>query len=131
MVYISKNHSKFLLTCHLIFVCKYRKKLLIRLSVRIKELIITISEKHNFKIVEIETDEDHIHLLISYKPKQSILEIVRHLKQQTTFYIWKEQEDYLEKHFWKERTFWSDGYFACSVGNVSQATIQKYIKSQG
>ncbi|MCD5415009.1 MAG: transposase, partial [Clostridiales bacterium] len=27
--------------------------------------------------------------------------------------------------------FWSDGYFACSVGNVSRETIQKYIKSQG
>nr|WP_299351006.1 transposase [uncultured Catenibacterium sp.] len=27
--------------------------------------------------------------------------------------------------------FWSDGYFACSIGEVSSATIQKYIKSQG
>jgi len=66
MEYISKNHSKFLLMCHLIFVCKYRKKLLIHLSVRIKELIIEISEKYSFKIVEIETDENHIHILIAY-----------------------------------------------------------------
>ena len=131
MDYVSKNHSKFLLLCHLIFVCKYRKKLLVHCGNIIQELIIRISEKYSLKIVEMKMDEDHIHLLISYEPKQSILTIVRHLKQQTTFYVWKEHEKYLEKQFWKEKTFWSDGYFACSVGNVSRETIQKYIKSQG
>jgi putative transposase len=70
-------------------------------------------------------------LLIHYEPKMSILEIVRLLKQMTTFHIWKQHEEYLAKHFWRERTFWSDGYFACSIGNVSRETIQKYIQEQG
>jgi len=39
--------------------------------------------------------------------------------------------DYLVQHFWKERTFWSDGYFACSIRNVSKEIIQKYIQTQG
>ena len=30
----------------------------------------------------------------------------------------------------KKKTFWSDGYSACSIGEVSSATIQKYIESQ-
>jgi putative transposase len=38
---------------------------------------------------------------------------------------------YLTEHFWKEKTFCSDGYFACSIGNISKETIQKYIESQG
>ena len=33
--------------------------------------------------------------------------------------------------YWKHKIFWSDGYFACSIGEVSSATIQKYIESQG
>ena len=37
----------------------------------------------------------------------------------------------LEKHFWNERTLWGDGYFACSIGNVSKEIIEKYIQSQG
>ena len=37
----------------------------------------------------------------------------------------------LFKQYWKEKTFWLDGYFACSIGEVSSATIQKYIVSQG
>lgn len=79
-----------------------------------------------------ETDKDHIHLLIDYVPKVSVLQIVRRLKQETTFELWKVHESYLKKHFWKERTFWSDRYFACSIGEgTSYDTIQEYIKNQG
>ena len=35
------------------------------------------------------------------------------------------------KFFWKEKTFWSDGYFSWSIGNVSKETIEKYIQNQG
>lgn len=117
--------------CHLIFVCKYRKKLLISLGDDVRRLMYDVSSRYSFEIVEMEADKDHIHLLISYEPKMSILEIVRLLKQMTTFYIGKQHEKYLSRHFWKERTFWSDGYFACSIGNVSRETIQKYIQEQG
>ena len=37
----------------------------------------------------------------------------------------------LAKFFWKEKTFWSDGYFPCSIGNVSKEAIEKYIQNQG
>lgn len=33
--------------------------------------------------------------------------------------------------YWKKKIFWSDGYFVCSIGEVSSATIQKHIESQG
>ena len=39
--------------------------------------------------------------------------------------------DYLRKHFWKEHTFWTDGYFVCSAGNVSEEMLRKYIENQG
>ena len=78
------------------------------------------------------TDKGHIHLLIDYGPKISVPEIVRRLKQETTFELWKIHEQYLSKYFWKEKTFWSDGYFASSIGEgASYDTIQEYIKSQG
>lgn len=131
MEYLRENHSKHLLMCHLIFVCKYRKKLLMDVGTDIKKEIETIAEHYGWKIIEQEIDQDHIHILVQYSPKWSVLQIVRLLKQQTTFRIWKNHSPYLSKHFWKERTFWSDGYFACSIGNVSKTTIQKYIQSQG
>jgi len=131
MEYISENHSKHLLLCHLIFVCKYRKKLLLKVSDDIKTEIESISNRYGWQIIEQEIDKDHIHILIRYSPKWSVLEIVRLLKQLTTYRIWKKHSEYLSRHFRKEHTFWSDGYFACSIGNVSKEIIQKYIQTQG
>lgn len=133
MAYLSKNHSKYSLTAHLIFVCKYRKPLLTIYGNEIKCLFADIACEHDFEIITMECDKDHIHVLISYHPKQSILDIARLLKQISTFRIWRHNKNanYLATCFWKEQTFWSDGYFVCSVGNASQETIEAYIRDQG
>jgi len=78
-----------------------------------------------------EVDIDHIHFLIKSKPKHSILSIVRRLKQLSTHRVWKYYNNILKNYYWKENTLWSDGYFVCTIGNVSKETIQKYIQSQG
>lgn len=67
MGYISKNRHKFYLKCHLIFVCKYRKQLLLS---DIRDCVISVfkevESKCYFGIEIMETDRDHIHLLINY-----------------------------------------------------------------
>lgn len=133
MDYISQNHSKHLLMVHLIFSCKYRKKLLIRYGGEIKQIFYDISEEKDLNIVKMEVDKDHIHLLIQYPPTKSILDIVRLFKQMSTYRIWRQNNNhiYLKKQFWLEKTFWGDGYFACSIGQVSKETIEKYIQNQG
>lgn len=79
--YISLNHSKFLLTYHIIFVCKYRQKLLLKYEDYIRQTMFDISKKYDFKIKEMEVDKDHIHLMIESVHKISPLQIVRVLKQ--------------------------------------------------
>ena len=129
----SKNHSKYLLQYHLIFVCKYRKKLLASNSISndIKSLSKSICEKHNVIIKYMETDKDHIHYMIETEPTMSVSKIVNLMKSYTTYHIWKRYPNYLRKHFWKEHTFWTDGYFVCSVGNVSEKILKEYIENQG
>ena len=78
-----------------------------------------------------ETDKDHIHLLVSYPPKVSISSIVRKLKRESTITLWEYFPVYLSKHFWNEHIFWSDGYFSCSIGEASPETIRRYIENQG
>ena len=93
----SKNRHKYLLQYHIIFVCKYRKKLLVsrQRSDDIEQFSYEICQRH------------------------------------TTYHIWKRYPKYLRKQFWKEHTFWTDGYFACSVGNVSEEMLKRYIENQG
>lgn len=134
MDYVTRNHAKYLIMAHLIFVCKYRKTLLTgHVSMEMKLILYDVAEENDFEILQMETDKDHVHLLVNYNPTQSILEVVRLLKQVSTFRMWRQNNNHkwLVKHFWKEGTFWSDGYFACSIGNISKATAEKYIQSQG
>ncbi len=91
MQYHRNNRRKYLLLYPVIFVVKYRKKILY----------------------------------------VSISQIVRRIKQQTTLAVWQNYEDFLRRHFWREKTFWSDGYFASSVGNASIDTVRQYIQNQG
>jgi len=78
-----------------------------------------------------ETDEDHIHFLINYDTTERIYDIVKIIKQETTYFLWQKYSNILAKHYWKRKIFWSDGYFVCSIGEVSSAIIQKYIETQG
>jgi len=130
--YASTNRSKHYLKCHLIFVCKYRKKLLIdALDNDMKAIMQSIASNSDFEIEVFESDIDHIHFLIRYIPRLSVTSIVRKLKQESTVAIWKLQKNILSKNFWKEHTFWSDGYFVCSIGEASPETVRQYILSQG
>lgn len=94
----TKNRHKFLLQYHIIFVCKYRKKLFLskNISDDIKKLSYDICLKHNI--------------------------VIR--------YIYKYSK-YLNRYFWRERTFWSDGYFVSTIGNVSEERLHVYIENQG
>lgn len=129
--YKSKSHSKFILTYHIIFVCKYRKKLLIKYGEDVKQIMYDISKRYDFDIKEMEVDKDHIHMMISSVPKISPLQIVRVLKQQSTIQMWRRYASELKKQYWKENTFWTDGYFCSTIGEVSSKTLKHYIQNQG
>ena len=130
--YVSKNHSKFLLKYHIIFVCKYRRKILIEnIATCVKNILIDIVNKSEFRIEVIETDKDHVHLLVNSDPKVSPLQIVRRLKQESTKRLWMLYPETLRKWFYREHTLWTDGYFVSSIGNVSQETVRRYIENQG
>jgi len=131
--YISTNRSKHYLKCHLIFVCNYRKKLLVgQLKDDMRSILLQINANSDFESEVFESDLDHIHFLIRYVPPLSITSIVRKLKQASTYHIWhSSHKSFLSKHFWKEHTFCSDRYFVCSIVQASPDTIRPYICNQG
>jgi putative transposase len=133
MAYHTTKHAKFLNLAHLIMVCKYRKKLLIPFGDVIKSILRDVAGAERIHILEMEVDKDHIHLLIDYPPTKSLTQIVSLFKQVTTYRVWRSGNfrRYLQRCFWKEHTFWSDGYFACSIGNANPETIRLYIQNQG
>ena len=130
--YYRHNRRKYSLKVHIVLVTKYRKQLLQgSIADDVKQKILDIANTRGYEIIAIETDKDHIHFLLSYDTADRVCDIVKIVKQETTYHLWQKYSSVLSRQYWKEKTFWSDGYFACSIGEVSSATIQKYIESQG
>ena len=130
--YYRHNRRKYSLKVHIVLVTKYRKQLLQgSIADDVKQKILDIANTRGYEIIAMETDKDHIHFLLSYDTMDRVSDIVKIVKQETTYYLWQKYNSVLSKQYWKKKIFWSDGYFACSIGEVSSATIQKYIESQG
>lgn len=72
-----------------------------------------------------------IKLHLDVPPTVSPFEIAHKIKQVSTYRINLKYGDYLKNYFYKESTFWTDGYFVCSTGEASSETIRKYIENQG
>lgn len=131
--YSRGGHSKYSMKVHIIFVKKYRKKLfaLGKYGDDVKQFLYDAAKKYGYTIIHMETDEDHVHILLEYSPKVSVSNIVKQLKQYSTYKLWMCHRKFLSKHYWKRQILWSDGYFVCSIGQVSQEIIERYIQNQG
>ena len=67
--------------------------------------------RSDFSFETMEVDQDHMQCLVKSEPGISPLAIVHRWNQESTARLWRTYEKDLQRHFWKERTFWSDVYF--------------------
>lgn len=116
------GHTKYCMMIHIIFVTKYRKNISTKEDVSnfVKNSLFITAQKYGYLIMQIETDKDHVHLLVRYKPSTSVSIIAGQLKQHSTYHMWKYCSKILSKHYWKRSVLWSDGFFACSIGQRCQ-----------
>ena len=127
--YYRHNRRKYSLKVHIVLVTKYRKQLLKgSIADDVKQKILDIANTRGYEIIATETDKDHIHFLLSYDATDRVCDIIKIVKQEITYYLWQKYNSVLSKQYWKKKIFWSDGYFACSIGEVSSATIQNILR---
>lgn len=130
------NHEKYIMRFHIIFSTKYRKKLLYPIIDDLKESLKRAESMQNKWTIEImEVDKnmcDHIHFLIRATPTCRIVDIVHKLKQVSTYDMWQKHYKYLSKWYWNGKHYlWTRGYFCSTIGEVSEKTLQNYIRNQG
>jgi putative transposase len=112
-----------------VWIPKYRRKILIGpVAVRVRDLIRQIAMEHDLEIVSGKVTRDHIHVLISHHPHQSVSKIVQWLKGTSSRVLLQEFE-HLRKQYWG-RHVWARGYLAVSSGTITDEMIQEYISEQ-
>ncbi len=128
----SVAHAKTRLRYHIIFATKYRRKALLGIEPAVYDAFRKAETESDFRIITMGIDNgDHIHLVIKFKPALSIEQVVRRMKQLTTKTVWDTQAPHLRKHFWGEKKrLWSGGYFAATIGSVSEQTVLDYVRKQ-
>jgi len=115
------------LQAHLVFITKYRRKVLTQESSRlIEESFQSVAKKMDFEVLEFNGETDHIHLLIAYPPKWSISQIVNALKGVSSR---KYGQAKLPKPYGKT-ALWSPSYFVSSVGGAPLKVLVAYIQNQ-
>lgn len=130
------SHEKFKLRYHIIFSTKYRRKCLGQISEDIKNSMKraeSLQNKWSIEIMEIDPIKcDHIHFLIRATPTCTIKDIVHKLKQISTYDMWQNNHSWLSKFYWGGKHYlWTRGYFATSIGDVSEKILKQYIEKQG
>lgn len=131
MEYRKQAHVVYYTRYHIVVSTKYRRKVLkAGIDDYLQRKIKQISSFHSeIEILEVNTDLDHIHILVSIPPKFSVSKIVNMIKANTSSAM-RKKFPFLDKVYWGVSGIWSTGYFVSTAG-INEATIRKYVQLQG
>jgi putative transposase len=125
----SGAHTRHRLRYHLVWIPKYRKRVLTgQVAVRLDALLRQACEVNDWEAHELSIQPDHIHLLLQIHPRESVSKVMQRLKGGTSKVLRAEFPE-LEEFLWGDQ-FWADGYFAETVGTVEEDVVRKYIRNQ-
>jgi len=114
---------------HLVFVTKYRKKVLDGRAIEIlRESFDGICRKFEAELVEMNGEHDHVHLLVHYPPKVAVSALVNSLKGASSRVLRKRYPE-IAKRYYKD-VLWSPSYFAASCGGAPISIIRQYVEQQ-
>ena len=127
-LYSSLSHSKWDGKYHVVFIPKFRKKILYgKIRAFLGPIFHELAGQRNCKILEGHMVQDHVHMLITIPPKYSVAEIMGYIKGKSAIAVARKFSG-RQRNFNGEK-FWARGYAVSTVG-FETIKIQEYIKQQ-
>ena len=124
----SLSHTRWNCQYHIVFIPKYRKKVMYgKVRDDMREILRTLCQYKKVEIVAGAVCPDHVNMYVKIPPKLSISEFVGYLKGKSALMIHDRHPEMTNK--WN-REFWARGYYVTTIGNVNEETIKKYIAEQ-
>ena len=125
---LSLTHTKYNCTYHIVFVPKYRRKVMYgQLRQEVGQILSTVCKITGVQLIKGGVCPDHVHMYISIPPKMNLSTVMSKLKGKSALMIFDRHPEYRDKY---GRHFWARGYYAETVGQVNEDTIMKYIEEQ-
>ena len=124
----SLSHTKWNCIYHIVFIPKYRRKVMYgQLRKDIREIIKQLCVYKGVEILQGGASVDHIHMCVKIPPKMSVSYFIGYLKGKSALMIFDKHPEYKKKGV--GRHFWATGYYVDTVGR-NEEQIRKYIKDQ-
>ena len=124
----SINHTRWNCKYHIVFIPKYRRKAMYgKYRADMGKILRKICEMEHVDLIEGKVCIDHVHMYVSVPPKVAISDFVGRLKGKSALMFFDMHPELREKY---GRHFWARGYFVDTVGEVNDATIREYIRTQ-
>ena len=127
--YRKTSHTTYDCKYHIVWITKYRKKILTgEVSKRTRDILRGICKENDVEIIKGHISIDHVHLFVSVPPHLAISKLLQYLKGKSSRKLLQENK-MLSKQFWG-RHLWARGYFVATSGNVTDEIIIEYIENQ-
>ena len=124
----SLSHSKWRCKYHIVFAPKYRRQAIYgTIKQDIGKILRQLCENKGAEILEAELCKDHVHMLVSIPPSQSVAQFVGYLKGKSSLMIFDRHANL--KYKYGNRHFWCRGYYVDTVGKNTEK-IAEYIRNQ-
>jgi len=128
--YRHTSHTTYDNKYHIVWITKYRKKILVDdIALRLRDIIRQICSTEKVDILKGAIGSDHVHILLEIPPYLAVSRIVQHLKGESSRKLQMEFPR-LGKSFWGQH-MWAIGYFCVTTGVVTENVIKAYIENQG
>ncbi len=123
------RHCVFALHVHLVFVTKYRRKVLSEAAHEtLRTLFERICQDFEARLVEANGEDDHVHLLVEYPPKVALSKLVNSLKGVSSRRLRQLHPEITQRYY--QGVLWSSSYFAASCGGAPLSIIRQYVEDQ-
>ena len=124
----SLAHTRYNCTYHIVFIPKYRRKVMFgQLRKDVGTILRKLCEMRGIELMEGTVARDHVHMYVSIPPKESVAGVMAYLKGKSTLMLFDWHPEFRTRG---DKHFWARGYYAATVGNVNEETIMKYIQEQ-
>ena len=123
----SLSHTKWNCIYHIVFIPKYRRKIMYgEVKADIREIIRKLCGYKKVEILAGSVCLDHVHLCLKIPPKISVSEFMGYLKGKSALMVFDKHPEFKHKG---NRHFWAKGYYVNTVDR-NEEEIKKYIKKQ-
>jgi putative transposase len=125
------SHVVFSIHLHIVFVTKYRRKVLTQPMIEdMKSVFERILAANKSKLEDCNGESDHVHLLVDLHPDNNISDLIASLKSGSSRVLREKYKSEIDKYYWGKAKLWHDSKCIVSCGGAPLQIVKKYIQNQ-